>query len=139
MGRSPGSGGTSLTVAGGGLGVAIAKAAVWGGKGAHVRVGVASSPAVDLFGESPSRVVVTCAPGDLTELLRLAEGHGIPIEELGVVGGDRLLVELAGSGATGAAEERGSRVADSLDLPLDELDRVWRTGLARALGWDEVA
>ena len=41
--------------------------------------------------------------------------------------------------ATGAAEERGSRVADTLEVPVEELERVWITGLARALGWDEAA
>jgi phosphoribosylformylglycinamidine synthase len=125
-------------VGGGGLAVALAESAIWGRRGARLRVAVASSPAVDLFGESPSRVVVTCRPADLPELRRLAAGHGVALEELGVVGGDRLVIDLAGAGATGAAEERGSRVADSLDLPLDEMARVWRTGLARSLGWDGV-
>jgi phosphoribosylformylglycinamidine synthase len=94
---------------------------------------------VDLFGESPSRVVVTCRPGDASGLARLAAEHGLPIELLGSTGGERLVVELAGAGATGAAEERGSRVADSIEIRVDELERVWRTGLGRALGWDEVA
>ncbi len=38
---------------------ALAEAAIWGGLGARVRVPVAGSPAVELFGESPSRLVVT--------------------------------------------------------------------------------
>ena len=33
----------------------------------------------------------------------------LPVDELGTVGGDRLVIELAGAGATGAAEERGAR------------------------------
>jgi phosphoribosylformylglycinamidine synthase len=126
-------------VGGGGLAVALAESAIWGTRGARLRLGVASSPAVDLFGESPSRVVVTCRPPDAPEVVRLAEGHAVPIEWLGTVGGDRLVVELAGAGATGAAEERGSRVADSLDVPVEELDRLWRSGLARALGWEQAA
>jgi phosphoribosylformylglycinamidine synthase len=124
-------------VSGGGLAVALAESAIWGGHGARLRVPVASSPAVDLFGESPSRIVVSCRPADATELVALAGGHGVPLVELGEVGGDRLVIDLAGAGATGAAEERGSRVADSLDLGVEELDRIWRTGLSRALGWDE--
>jgi hypothetical protein len=55
---------------------------------------------------------------------------------IGVVGGERLLVELAGSRATGAAEERGSRVADSIDISLADLRHGWEHGLSRALGWD---
>jgi hypothetical protein len=55
---------------------------------------------------------------------------------LGTVGGPRLVIELTGSGATGAAEERGSRVADSLDVAVEDLMRAWEHGLPRALGWD---
>jgi phosphoribosylformylglycinamidine synthase len=94
---------------------------------------------VDLFGESSSRIVATVDPGRIDALLHLAGRHGVPMEELGTVGGDSLVVELAGAGATGAAEERGSRVADTLEVPVEELERVWVTGLARALGWDEAA
>ena len=49
-------------VSGGGLAVALAEAAIWSGRGANVRVSVADSPAVELFGESPSRLVVTTPP-----------------------------------------------------------------------------
>jgi hypothetical protein len=45
-----------------------------------------------------------------------------------------LRIELTGQGATGAAEERGSRVADALDVSLVDLRHVWDHGLARALG-----
>jgi poly(3-hydroxybutyrate) depolymerase len=48
----------------------------------------------------------------------------------------RLVVELHGAGATGAAEDRGSRVADALDVSLDDLRHAWRGGLERALGWE---
>jgi hypothetical protein len=66
----------------------------------------------------------------------LARQHGLPVEELGVVGGERLVIELSGAGATGASEERGSRIADALDVPLHELRHAWEHGLARALGWE---
>ena len=113
---------------------------MWGANdegGAHLRLPVANSPAVDLFGESPSRLVVTCRPRHAPALALLARQHGLPVEELGTVGGDRLVVELAGAGATGAAEERGSRVADALDVAVADLRRAWETGLNRALGWEE--
>ena len=128
-------------VAGGGLAVAIAEGAIWGGNdqgiGARLSVPVANSPAVDLFGESPSRLVVTCRPRHAPALVLLARQHGLAVEELGVVGGDRLVVELAGAGATGAAEERGSRVADALDVSVADLRHAWETGLNRALGWED--
>jgi hypothetical protein len=102
-------------------------------------VAVSNSPAVELFGESPSRVVVTVRPRLAGAVRLLGREHGLPIEELGVVGGERLVVELTGAGATGAAEERGSRVADALDVPVRDLRHAWDHGLTRALGWEDVA
>ncbi|HET7703409.1 MAG TPA: phosphoribosylformylglycinamidine synthase subunit PurL [Candidatus Limnocylindrales bacterium] len=134
-------------VSGGGLAVALAECALWAdrdrGLGADLRVAVASSPAVDLFGESPSRLVVSATPRHVPALVLLARQHGLPIEELGEVSARpddgtpaRLVIELHGSGATGAAEDRGSRVADALIVSLDELRHAWEGGLARALGWE---
>ena len=58
--RSPaGSWRRAQDVSGGGLAVALAEGAMWGGLGAQVRLAVGHSPAVELFGESPSRLVVT--------------------------------------------------------------------------------
>jgi hypothetical protein len=113
---------------------------MWGdrdrGLGARLRLGVANSPAVDLFGESPSRLVVSTRQRYVPALVLLARQHGLVTEHLGFVGGRRLVIELAGAGATGASEERGSRVADALDVAVDALRHTWETGLSRALGWD---
>jgi phosphoribosylformylglycinamidine synthase len=124
-------------VSGGGFAVALAEAAIWSGLGARVRLPIASSPAVDLFGESPSRLILSALPlhGAAVELL--ARQHGLVVETIGSVGGERLFVDLAGAGATGAAEERGSSVADAIDVGLVDLARAWEHGLPRALGWDE--
>jgi phosphoribosylformylglycinamidine synthase II len=128
-------------VSAGGLAVAIAESAIWGdeecGLGVRLRLPVRNAPAVELFGESPSRIVVSCRPRHAPAVVLLARQHALPIEELGVVAGDRVVIELAGSGATGAAEERGSRVADALDVPLAELRHAWDQGLNRALGWED--
>jgi phosphoribosylformylglycinamidine synthase len=124
-------------VSGGGLAVALAECALWGGVGADLTVGVLSAPAVELFGEGPGRVVVTVAPGDAPALEALAAAHGVPVRRLGTTGGDRLLIRLAGDGATGAAEGRGATVADRLDAPLPVLRDAWERGLARALGEDD--
>jgi len=123
-------------IAGGGFAVALAKAAIWGRLGAHVRLPVSSSPAVDLFGESPSRLLVSARTEHVAAITNLAHDHGLPIAEIGTTGGDRLVVDLAGASATGAAEERGSRVADEIDVALADLERAWEQGLPRALGWD---
>jgi phosphoribosylformylglycinamidine synthase len=123
-------------VSGGGLAVALAEGAMWSGLGADVKLSVDSSPAVDLFGESPSRLVVTTRPRFAAALVLLARQHGLPVAALGTVGGERLVIELTGAGATGAAEERGSRVADALEVPVHDLRHAWDHGLPRALGWE---
>jgi phosphoribosylformylglycinamidine synthase subunit PurL len=121
-------------VSGGGLAVTLAEMATWGGRGGRYRVAVAGSPAVALFGESPSRAVVAASPADVGALVALAAGNGVPLTELGASGGDRLVIELAGEGATGAAEERGAGVADAVDLALADLRHALEQGLPRALG-----
>jgi phosphoribosylformylglycinamidine synthase II len=124
-------------VAAGGLAVALAEMAIWGGMGATLRVPVGDSPAVALFGESPSRIVCEVVPRHVPAFILLARQHALPGEELGTTGGDRLVVELAGEGATGAAEERGSRIADALEVPVASLRHAWEHGLPRALGWHD--
>jgi len=125
-------------VSGGGLAVAVAEMAVWGGIGAQLRLTVGDSPAVGLFGESPSRLVCEVAPRHVPAFILLARQHGLPGDELGNTGGTRLVIELAGEGATGAAEERGSRIADAIDVEVADLRHAWEHGLARALGWEGV-
>jgi phosphoribosylformylglycinamidine synthase len=121
-------------VSGGGLAVALAEMATWGGRGAVLRVTAGTPAAVALFGESPSRVVLEVRPGDGAALAGRAAAAGLPLTVLGSIGGDRLLIELVGEGATGAAEERGARVADAVDVRLADLRHAWERGLPRALG-----
>jgi hypothetical protein len=90
-----------------------------------------------LFGESPSRIVVTCRPRFAAALTLVSRQHGLSAEALGTVGGNRLVIELTGAGATGAAEERGSRIADALEVPVADLRHAWDHGLPRALGWED--
>ncbi|HYH91782.1 MAG TPA: phosphoribosylformylglycinamidine synthase subunit PurL [Candidatus Saccharimonadales bacterium] len=123
-------------VSGGGLAVALAESAMWGDHGAEIRLAVGGAPAVALFGESPSRVVLSARPRFQPALMLLARQHGLPVESLGTVGGSRLVIALTGSGATGSAEERGSGIADTLDVSLTDLRHAWDHGLPRALGWE---
>jgi len=123
-------------ISGGGLAVALAEGAMWGGHGATVRIGVSHSPAVELFGESPSRLVVTCRARYAAALELLARQHGQTVETIGSVGGDRLVIELAVGAATGDVEDRGGRVADALDVSVRDLCHAWEHGLSRALGWE---
>ena len=66
----------------GGIAVALAEAALFAGLGADVDIG---GDALDWFGEGGGRAVVSCRPEDVARL------EGVPLRQIGVVGGDRLL------------------------------------------------
>jgi phosphoribosylformylglycinamidine synthase II len=66
----------------GGLAVAVAEAVLWSGIGADLDLG---DDAEALFGEGAGQAVIACAPENVRWL------DGVPLRELGVVGGDRLL------------------------------------------------
>jgi phosphoribosylformylglycinamidine synthase len=109
----------------GGLAVALAECAIWSGSGLR---GEASLPgaAADgadalatiaaLFGEAPSRIVVSVAPEQYEALAALAAEHQTPITRLGVVGGESL------------------SLAPALDVAIADLSATWRGGLRAALG-----
>ncbi len=67
-----------------------------------------------LFGEAPSRIVVSTADADA--LLVLAREQGVPLARLGVVRGERLVL------------------GEALDAPVAELREAYEGGLPRALG-----
>jgi len=106
----------------GGLGVALAECCLWSGLGLRAEVPLPAEPAeilattALLFGEAPSRIVVSLAPDQWEPLATLAASAGVPLTRLGVVAGNRLTF------------------GPSLDLPVADLRTVWRNGLARALG-----
>ncbi|MDC0678652.1 AIR synthase-related protein [Sorangium sp. wiwo2] len=71
--------------------------------GARVRLpdapdGVAREPLAEaLFGEAPSRIIVSVRPEDAAEVARQAKAAGVPCTELGTTGGDRLTIDAGGS------------------------------------------
>jgi phosphoribosylformylglycinamidine synthase len=103
----------------GGLAVTLAECAILGGVGFRGGEALARLPRrwdVVLFGEAPSRIVVSLAPEQQINLARLAGELQVPLLELGVTGGSRL--------------QLGSR----LDLAVAEIADAWDNGLERALG-----
>ncbi|HKA04656.1 MAG TPA: AIR synthase related protein, partial [Acidimicrobiales bacterium] len=100
-------------VAEGGLGLALAEAAVAGGVG--VRIGGVDGHGA-LFAESPSRAIVCVAADRRADLADRAEAGGVPLRTLGRVGGDRLEVE------------------GLLDVAVSALSAAWRDRLPSAFG-----
>jgi phosphoribosylformylglycinamidine synthase len=100
-------------VSAGGLGLALAEMAVRSGVGFNVaRV----ADHAELFSESPSRVVLSVGPNELTPVLNVLEHAGVPHARIGVATGDRL------------------QVKGLLDVGLAEATAAWRDRLPLALG-----
>ena len=110
----------------GGLAVALAECCFESG-GVGVRVDLpVSTVATDraevvrtLFGESPSRVIVSATRAGRVELLERARGLGVPAALIGRTGGDRVTVAVAGDVAA--------------DLSLEAAEHAWGNGLTRHL------
>jgi phosphoribosylformylglycinamidine synthase len=48
-----------------------------------------------LFGETQSRIVITCPPLDAVKVVERAKLMGVPAARIGTVGGDKLTVKTA--------------------------------------------
>jgi phosphoribosylformylglycinamidine synthase len=105
----------------GGLAVALAECCITGPQGLGAAVVLPGGGRVDelLFGEAPSRIVVTVAPGDMERLMQIVRDRAVPVQVLGYVGGDRLEVRI------------GTMVR--LSLSTEALADAFENGLARAL------
>jgi phosphoribosylformylglycinamidine synthase len=77
-------------VSDGGLGVALAEMAVKSGTGCRLE---AIGGHQELFGEGPSRVLLSVPRAHLQDVVIRAEAAQVPVKELGVAGGDRLVIE----------------------------------------------
>jgi phosphoribosylformylglycinamidine synthase len=106
----------------GGLAVALAECCMMADEkagaaqlGAALRVPFGARKDFILFGESASRVVVSCPPESLPRLGALAREVGAPLVQLGAVGGDRLEIQGA------------------LSVPVAELSAAWRGGIPAVL------
>ena len=100
----------------GGLGIALAEACFGQRLGAKVRVDLKPTC---LFSETQARAIVAVAASEVDKVLAEAEGFGVPVTEIGEVGGDRLIIETDGA---------------KVDAGVTELYEIWSTALPRALG-----
>jgi phosphoribosylformylglycinamidine synthase II len=87
------------------------------GLGARVRVPSTMQVCRDLFGERPTRVILTSS--DLQGVLARAAEHGLMAHDIGTVGGDRLVLEYENDLA--------------VDVEIVQLEQQWRSALPRLL------
>jgi len=71
-----------------------------------------------LFGETQSRIVITCKPLDAVKVVERAKLMGVPAVQIGKVGGDKLAIKT---------------VAGEFSAPLAELHDAWWNSIARAM------
>jgi len=71
-----------------------------------------------LFGETQSRIVITCQPLDAVKVVERAKLMGVPAVQIGKVGGDKLTVKTANG---------------EFSAPLTELHDAWWNSIARAM------
>ena len=100
----------------GGLAVALAECCVTG-KAVGARVSIEADVRTDalLFGESQSRVIVSCSKEDAGKIMRLCEDEGVTVAEIGEVGGYSLLVN------------------NLIDVKADQISDVWKHSIDRKL------
>ncbi|MGI6611496.1 MAG: phosphoribosylformylglycinamidine synthase subunit PurL [Limnochordia bacterium] len=78
----------------GGLAVSLAECCILSGKGATIDLVQDLRPDAVLFGESPSRIVLSLPERHLSRLQEIASQHAVPCEALGRVGGNSLTITL---------------------------------------------
>ena len=113
----------------GGLAVALAECCFSslgrGPLGATVTLEGELSAAASLFGETPSRVLVSFEESQRTRLERIAAQAGAPLKVIGRVGGARLRITASG--------------AERVSQPGSELEALWRDSLGGRLQAEVIA
>jgi phosphoribosylformylglycinamidine synthase len=71
-----------------------------------------------LFGETQSRVVISCKPLDAVKVVERAKLMGVPAVQIGKVGGDKLAIKAA---------------SGEFNWPVAELHDAWWNSIARAM------
>ena len=103
----------------GGLAVALAECCILGGvgfRGGDIWSRLPRRWDAVLFGERPSRIVVSLASSQLPRLRQWAGEMDVPVLDLGVTGGP------------------GIQLGSHADLRIEEIADAWENGLHRALG-----
>jgi phosphoribosylformylglycinamidine synthase len=101
----------------GGLAVALAEGCVLGRPvGATLKLDDKIRPDALLFGEAPSRIIISFDSDKTDQVRALAEKHGAPFTVLGTTGGKSLVIE------------------GLVNLPVDALAEAYRAGFRKVVG-----
>ena len=105
----------------GGLAVALAEAAISGPEELGVEVALLSGSRLDLvlFGEGPSRILVSVPPAAERHFESLMREWRVPWRFIGTVGGDRFALRVGGEVV--------------INVPVERTAHAWRTGFERYL------
>jgi phosphoribosylformylglycinamidine synthase len=108
----------------GGLAVALAECCVTGPARLGAKITLTGPGRWDalLFGEAPSRIVVSVPPAEESRFAQIVREWAIPTAVLGRVGGRRLTVTVRPEGPDGA-EPAASRIALDVDVMAEAFDR----------------
>ena len=113
----------------GGLAVALAECCFSSlgraGLGATVTLDGETSVAASLFGETPSRVLVSLEESQRTRLERIAAQAGAPLKVIGRTGGMRLRINVSGT--------------EHVSQDVAELETLWRDSLGSRLQAEVIA
>ena len=80
----------------GGLAVALAECAIAGGVGAEIDLPGKQELLLALYGEGPSRVLISLPPENSEQVSEICKLAGLPMVQLGIVGGDALIIKRSG-------------------------------------------
>jgi len=105
-------------VSDGGLAVALTEGCISNREdeiGATIKLDDKLRPDCLLFGETQSRIIISCSPEKVSFIRELCSRLSLPCAEIGRVGGDRLVIN------------------DLIDIPLAELSEIWYNALPRMM------
>ncbi len=102
----------------GGLAVALAESCISGDERVGARIKVKANMRTDalLFGETQSRIIISCAPKNRTKIEKLAKKYKIPYQVLGKVGGKNL------------------KINSLINAPVEKLYDAWKYAIPKLMG-----
>ena len=101
----------------GGIATALAECCVAAGRGARIALArrEPARPAEVLFGEGAGRIVASLRPQRIPDLVRIARRLSVPLQVIGVVGGEVLIIGVDG----------GAGARPWIELSVADLVRAW--------------